>query len=193
MASSPQTVPVGIPDPKTIWPYLGLFTMITLKDPGPQFRILTPYLPKLSIIRGRKFVKAPANISASANTACRIFDPLAIDHGTPVHYGAIPVSPRDPEFGGKRYWKLPIPPGAVLATLLEGLRHATSNRDDIKLAKALYHALGVQSLGVPPPDGSRINTDDIRIIFPGKDEKAQMVADWLKASCTEASGDAHGE
>ena len=73
-----------LPNPATIIPYIGLFTLVTL-DPTTAARhiMITPYLPGLSIIHNNKFEEAPANTSATAKNVARIFDSLDIEGDTP--------------------------------------------------------------------------------------------------------------
>ncbi|KAF8328981.1 hypothetical protein F5887DRAFT_1082795 [Amanita rubescens] len=57
-----------------ILPYIGLFTLVTLKpDAVRNDRILTPYLPTLSIIEDSTFVEAPVHTPATAENVARIF------------------------------------------------------------------------------------------------------------------------
>jgi hypothetical protein len=75
---------VELPSAKAIFPYIGLFTMITINPTAVAgFDIQTPHLPSLSIIRGTKFVKASSNASATAEKVARIFEPLVLDNNTP--------------------------------------------------------------------------------------------------------------
>ena len=80
-------IPVELPNPKAIIPYIGLFTLVTI-NPAKTARndLITPYLPSLSIIRGAKFVMARANTSATAKNVARIFEPLVVKPNTP-HQG----------------------------------------------------------------------------------------------------------
>jgi hypothetical protein len=100
-----HAVEVELPDAKAIFPYLGLFTMITLKP--IEGSIATPYLPRISIIRGPRFIVAPSNTSPSAEKVARIFESNAINKDTPVNHGMIPLSPQDQAFNETRYWRLP--------------------------------------------------------------------------------------
>lgn len=153
MNASSET-PVGIPDPKAILPFLGVFTMITLNPPRAGCCRITPHLPNLSIIRGHKFIKAPSNVSATANSACRVFEPSAIDNNTPENMGVIPLSPQDEGFNEKRYWRLPVPAAAVLAAIFERLPYESSQCEDIRLAHIIRDTLNLQRLGAYPPDGA---------------------------------------
>lgn len=213
MASdSPQT-PVGIPDPKSIRPYLGLLAMVTLNPVGVAgCNILTNHLPKLSVIRGRKFSIAPSNVSATAKEASRIFEPLMIDNNTPKNFGEIPLSPEDQKFHEKRYWRLPVPPGAILAALFERLQYDSSDSDDINQASILRDSLDLRRLGTYLPnnhggsdDGpsggpngggslsKRKDSEGKKNASPRKGKKAARSAVLgHKANCSEFGG-VHGE
>ena len=138
-------------DAKSIFPYLGLFTSVTLNPTGVIDDIIpTPYLLPLSIIRGKKFVKAP---SKSKNVA-RIFNPLVIDSDKSLlNPGVIPISPVAADqtlsllFKEKRYWRIPLDSAAVFAALIDRLlRYDSSGCKDIRLAKLVYYGLGLQSV-----------------------------------------------
>jgi hypothetical protein len=148
--ASPEA-PLGIPDPKSIQPYLGLFTLVTL-NPADLARISIPtmYLPPLFKVRGHRFIHAPSNVSATANNVARIFDPLTIDENTPTSHGLIPLSPQNAEFSQKRYWRLPVLPMAILAALFERLQLDSSGCDDIKIAKDIRSILDLHTRGQYP-------------------------------------------
>jgi hypothetical protein len=77
-------IPGELPDLEAVFPYIGLFTLVTINPTETAgSTIITPYLPSLSIIRGAKFVVAPDNTSATAENVARIFEPLAVDDDTP--------------------------------------------------------------------------------------------------------------
>ena len=161
---SSQGEQVELPDAKAIFPYLGLFTLVTLKPTGS--RILTTRLPSLSIMRGTKFVKAPSNTSATAKTAARIFEPLALDDNAPLSLGVIPLSPQDQAFTEKRYWRFPVPTAAIFGALIERLTYDSSSSEceDIVLAKNIRAILDLQSRNAYRPDrfagGSGLSGDD---------------------------------
>jgi hypothetical protein len=136
-------IPVELPNPKAIIPYIGLFTLVTI-DPTKAAgdNIITPYLPSLSIIRGAKFVVAPANTSATAKNVARIFEPLPINEDTPINFGMIPISPHDQAFKEKRYWRLPlVPAAAIFAALIAQLQCDLSDCQDIVLANKILSCL----------------------------------------------------
>ena len=141
-----------LPDPKAIFPYLGLFTLVTLNPTQVTgASIPTLFLPPLSIIRGKKFVKAPSNTFPTAKNVARIFEPLALVDNSPFTHGAIPISPDGQAFEEKRYWRIPVPPASIFAALIARLHHDTSGSEDIRLAKAI---LGMQSLDEYEDDGN---------------------------------------
>jgi hypothetical protein len=107
-----------LPDPQAILPYLGLFTMVTLNPTDVAgYKIPTMHLPDLSIIRGQKFVDTRSRTSATARNVARIFDPLALDANAQENLGIIPLSSEDQGFQEQRYWRLPIPLGAVFTAM----------------------------------------------------------------------------
>ena len=120
-------VEVELPDAKAIFPYLGLFTMLTLKP--IEGSITTQYLPRISIIRGPRFVVTPSNTSCSAEKAARIFDSNDINKDTPVNLGMIPLSPQDQAFNETRYWRLPVSTGVIFAILIDRLALDSSECD----------------------------------------------------------------
>ena len=136
-----------LPDANAIFPYLGLFTLVTL-DPTRVIgdTICTPFVPPLSNIRGKKFVKAPSNTSPTSKNVARIFDPLALVDNSPFKPGVLPISPANQAFKEKRYWRIPVPPAPIFAALIEQFHYDTSGCQDIRLAKTIYYTLGLQSL-----------------------------------------------
>jgi hypothetical protein len=111
---------VDLPDPHPILPYLGLYTLVTLKTEGlhPLHLRLTPCLPTLSTLENNIFVPAPPGTLPTAPNVSRIFDVLQTpEPSLDDTFGGIPISPLHPEYGQKRYWRLPIRPERVLAAL----------------------------------------------------------------------------
>ncbi|KIL64176.1 hypothetical protein M378DRAFT_24755 [Amanita muscaria Koide BX008] len=139
---------VELPDLKAIIPYIGLFTLVTI-NPGEVAGdiLVTTHLPRLSVRRGTRFIVAPANTSATAQNAARIFEPLNINVDTPHNFGPIPISPDDEEFKEKRYWRLPVPAAAIFAALIARLPHDSSDCEDIVLAKVILASLTLQHYG----------------------------------------------
>jgi len=115
-----QGTRVDLPDAKVIFPYLGLFTLVTLNPTrviGESISML--FVPPLSIIHGKNFVKATSDtLPTSKNVTC-IFDPLALVNNSPFNPGAIPISPDDQAFKEKRYWRIPVHPAHIFAALVE--------------------------------------------------------------------------
>jgi hypothetical protein len=148
-----QGTQVELPDAKAIFPYLGLFTLVTLNPTrviGDS--ISTLFVPPLSVIRGKKFVKAASGTFPTAKNVARIFDPLALVNNSPFNPGAIPISLNDQAFKEKRYWRIPVPPAYIFAALIERLHYDSSGCQDIRLAKTIHYILGLQSLDEYPPD-----------------------------------------
>jgi hypothetical protein len=140
-------------DVKPILPYIGLFTLVTLKPAAVRYdRILTQCLPTLSIIEDSGFVEAPVHTPATAGNVVRIFHSKAINNDTPLSYGTIPLSPEDEAFTERRYWQLPASPAAIFAALLERLGQDSSQCDDIKLALDIRDTLSLQSRDSYLPD-----------------------------------------
>lgn len=69
---------VPLPDPSSILPYLGLFTLAIL-DPDNVYgcHISTQHVPPLSILRNKHFEDAPEGTSPVDDNVARIFDVLA--------------------------------------------------------------------------------------------------------------------
>ena len=139
---------MDLPDPVTINPYLGLFTLVTL-DPNTAagYIMSTPHLPGLSVILNNEFQEAPANISATAKNVARIFDALAIEDSTHLNFGRVPLAPGVAGFEEKRYWRLPVYTGAIFAVLMARLQYDLSNCGDIQLARRIVGYLMVKNSG----------------------------------------------
>jgi len=58
-------------------------------------------------------------------------------------------------FKETRYWRIPVPPAPIFATLIDGLRYDSSGCQDIRLAKIIHHILGLES----PDEYSRDEND----------------------------------
>jgi hypothetical protein len=148
LAEAVNGVSVSLPNPKPIIPYVGLFTMITINPHEvAENEISTMYLPHLSIVRGDKFIRAPANATAATRNVARIFDPLALRGDSPKNLGIIPLSPQSEGFGEQRYWRLPVPAEAIFAALIERLHYDSSECEDIILANNIRDILNLQSHG----------------------------------------------
>jgi hypothetical protein len=128
---------------------------------------LTTHPPDLSILRGGKFVKAPANASATANNVACIFDPFGVDDDAPGTCAGIPLSPEDRQFKEQRYWRLPIPAAAVFATSIGRLQHGPSECEDALLASNIHDIFSLRSCGSyhvsrDLPDGGDPSGDERR-------------------------------
>lgn len=75
--------------------------------------IPTLHLPAISTLQNNQFVSAPDVTLPDDKNAARIFDVLEI-----IGRGPVPMSPECPEFGQQRYWRLVLPPDAILAGLI---------------------------------------------------------------------------
>lgn len=112
-----------LPDPSSILPYLGLFTLAIL-DPDNVYgcHISTQHVPPLSILRNKHFEDAPEGTSPVDDNVARIFDVLAfVAPGPPMSHGVIPLSPGNDIFEQKRYWRLPVSIEGVFAALIARL------------------------------------------------------------------------
>jgi len=143
---------VGLPEAKAIFPYLGLFTLVTLDPDVLGDPIPTLFEPPLSIIRGNKFVKAHSNASPTDKNVARIFAPLALVDDSPQNLGAIPLSADDQTFNENRYWRLPVPSAHIFASLIGRLQDDFSDCLDIKLTEVIYSILKLQHLDEHLPD-----------------------------------------
>jgi hypothetical protein len=114
-----KRIPVDLPDPQAILPYIGLFSVATLNSTHVIKTIIsTLFLPSLSIIQGATFIGAPTNTSATNKSIACIFDSLALDNHLPFNIGHISIPPLDLEFKNKYYWQLPVPTAAIFAALI---------------------------------------------------------------------------
>ena len=147
---------VALPDPTTILPFLGLFTLVVLK-PGPLVGcdICTKHLPVLSILQDNKFVRAPDGTSPADENVARIFDVLEVARENPqISLGLIPLSPEAAEFHQQRYWQLTLKPEVVLAALISRIAGGIFEADEIGMAQAIYHVLDLRRLERPGLSGS---------------------------------------
>jgi len=154
---------VELLNPKPILPYLGLYTIVTLKPAEVvETELVTPYLPQWSVPRAGKFVSAPSNTSATARNVVRSFDSLLIDDNTPWKLGSIPLSPQHPRSKEQRFWRMTAPAAAIFAALIARLDHDRSDCEDIRLACNIRDILSLQRRGygkvlldgADPPGGS---------------------------------------
>jgi len=142
---------VELPDAKAIFPYLGLFTLVTLTPGVIGDPIPTLFEPPLSVIRGKEFAKARSNASPTGKNVARIFAPLALVDDSPRNLGAIPISPDDQTFNEKRYWRLPVSSAHIFAALIGRLDDDLSDCLDIRLARIIHSILTLQCFEKPLP------------------------------------------
>ena len=147
-------IPVDLPNPAAIMPYIGLFTLVTL-DPTVAARniMITPFQPGLSIIRNNKFRRAPAHTSATAENVARIFDSLDIEEDAPLNFGMVPLVPGVAAFEEKRYWRFPVFAGTIFAALMARLPYDLSECEDIELARRIVAHITLKSSGGSGPSG----------------------------------------
>jgi hypothetical protein len=147
---------VTLPDPTSILPFLGLFTIVILK-PGDLLGCCIPtlHLPALSILQDNHFALAPAGTLPGGENVARIFDVLGMIglDSIPDSFGAIPLSPEYPEFGQQRYWRLTLPPEAILAALIARVAMSIFEGEEIHLAQEIYYTLGLEALARVPHGG----------------------------------------
>jgi hypothetical protein len=147
---------VPLPDPASVLPYLGLYTIVTLRtDAASETRIATTHFPRLSVLRGSTFIKAPARTLATSEKAARIFDASAINNTTPINDGSVPISPQDSRFKEQRYWRIPVTPEAILSAFIERLNLDNSNCEDVNLGRYIRSALERRRPGGVEPGGSK--------------------------------------
>ena len=144
---------VDLPDPNTILPYLGLFSLVVLTpDDLKDHILLTSHLPDLSILQNNRFIAAPANILPTAPNVAQIFDVIAVIDTKPLRqFGHIPLSPEDPAFRHKRYWRLPTKIGPILAVLVDRVRYVVDGCEEIAVARQIHSILILNLDGIPVP------------------------------------------
>jgi hypothetical protein len=151
---------VSLSNPESVFPYLGLYTMVTLRpDEVSDTEITTSYFASLSILRGSRFINAPASTSATSAKAARIFDSSAIDNATPKCLGTVPLSPQDPGFKEQRYWRIPVPADAILAAFIERLHLDESQCEDVKLARVIRASIEMEELADDNAPGGSKSSD----------------------------------
>jgi hypothetical protein len=68
-------------------------------------------------------------------------NPWLLNPIPPIKVGMIPISPRDPAFEEKRYWRLPVPAAAIFAALIPRLQYDSSDCEGIVLANKILTVL----------------------------------------------------
>ncbi|KIM86748.1 hypothetical protein PILCRDRAFT_4640 [Piloderma croceum F 1598] len=154
---------VELPDPTAILPYLGLFSLVVLTPEVLENHLLvTSHLPNLSVLENNRFIFAPDNISPTAPNVAQIYDVLAvINTNPPKRFGQIPLSPQDPEFQHRRYWRLPKMIGAILTVLIERVGHGNDGCAEIVAAQTIRNilSLSIQGIRVPKPSSGQSSGD----------------------------------
>src|ERR1700722_2199029 len=99
---------IALPNLTSILPFLGLFSIVTLK-PVEVMRccISTQHLPTLSILQYNRFRPAPSGKLPDDRNVARVFDSSAIACTAPeISMGYIPLSSEPAKFEQKRYLKI---------------------------------------------------------------------------------------
>ena len=141
----------GLPDTKSIIPFLGLYSIIVFKPhKEDRYRILTGSLPRLSVLHTDGFEFAPDGTSAGDPNVVRIFDVLALPSSPiPVVLGQIPHSPASPDFAHRHLWRLPVAFPIILTTLLCATLAITSDIEELQLALQIRNIIQSAKLGLP--------------------------------------------
>ncbi|KIM79119.1 hypothetical protein PILCRDRAFT_568223 [Piloderma croceum F 1598] len=127
-----------IPNSEQIIPFIGLYSLVTLRPSQvTSLRLITPHFPELSQRNGRHFTKAPENTLPNAPDVARIFSVRPYIRNSEEIYGRIPLSPSLPDFAERRFWRLPAQFGVVLAMLIEHALTADSTCEEIELARTI--------------------------------------------------------
>lgn len=142
----------GLPDPMSILPFLGLYSLVPLRIEelaSADVKIYTPLRPDLSIYREGHWLIAPFDevLPDNALTA-RIYDAASLspDHFLSNSFGIIPLVEEDPEFDKNHFWRLPVDLGVVLAAFLDRAIVVPDSWSTyhVRLAKSIYALLYVQ-------------------------------------------------
>jgi hypothetical protein len=139
--------PQPIPDPVSILPYIGLYTVVHLKpDRLLKLGLASAKFPGLSILRNGEWVPAPPGTVPNATDVSRIFDargiPTTAPYGTPGH---IPLSSDHPDYLQKRYWRLPKSTlgGILSAVMMSAVPSPSLADEEFRRVRILYHTLGL--------------------------------------------------
>jgi hypothetical protein len=144
---------VDLPDPRSILPYIGLFSVLVLKPKLVQGCVIrTLHQPPPSIISDNQFVPAPGNTPFNSRNIARIFDVQALEvTDPPLDEALIPLSDDHPDFEQRRYWRLPLKTEAVLAALLDstevGFMHGDPETKEIRLCIQIKAAIMMRRHG----------------------------------------------
>ncbi|KIM43652.1 hypothetical protein M413DRAFT_25981 [Hebeloma cylindrosporum] len=130
----------ALPDPTSILPYLELFTVVTLRPEDViGCHLLTPHLPRLSIVKNDEFEFAPKGTSRMDQGVVRIFDAFKLamaDNPPPMSLGIIPLSGETPQC----YWRLPVKIEVVLAALVHRVGMRVYKAEELRKTQ---HILGI--------------------------------------------------
>jgi hypothetical protein len=140
---------VALPNLTSILPFLGLFSIVTLK-PVEVMRccISTQHLPTLSILQNNHFRPAPSGKLHDDRNVAWIFDYSAIADTAPeISMGYIPLSSEHAKFEQKRYWRLPLTIEAVLIGLMDRVGQSVYECAEINCAQDIYDVLSLLRRG----------------------------------------------
>lgn len=134
---------VALPDPRSIFPYLGLFTIVILRPEAVVgYHLSTPHFPTLSILQNNHFESAPNGTSPVDQDVARIFDVLAIvANSPPTSFGIIPLSDDSPEYAQQHYWRLPVRIEVVLAALANRVGITSHKAEEIHKTQYIANTL----------------------------------------------------
>jgi hypothetical protein len=123
---------------------LDLENSITMAS-ASQATFSPPYFPGVSIIQGSTFTEAPSNTLPTAENAARIFASKAVNDGTPLSPGVIPLSLPE-AFMETRYWRLPVSAASIFAALIARLEYDSSKCENILLAGIIRDILDLRRI-----------------------------------------------
>jgi len=136
---------VDLPDPTSVLPFIGLYTVVPLKPKELYgLQCLTPLLPGLSIVSGRYFVPASPGTQPNAPNVARIFDIMSLTATStwpPETLGRIPFSSFHLEFEEQYYWRLPIKYEVVLSDLMASVMDLDPDYMEVELTQVIYSLL----------------------------------------------------
>lgn len=132
--------PVNLPDPTSVLPYVGLYTLVPLEPKKLHvLQRLTPLLPGLSIISGHQFVPAPPETQPSGPNVTQIFDAMSLT--TSETSSQIPFSLLHLELKEQYYWQPPVKPEVVFLRLMGHVVSLGPDCKEIILTQAIQNLL----------------------------------------------------
>jgi len=143
--------PQGLPDPSSILPYIGLYTIVHLK--ATQLRnvdFMAGYFPPPSVLRNGRWEDARTRSTSTGPNVARIFDSLAVnDSGQRPSPGLIPLHPDHPHYSPKQYWHLPKTSlgGILSAVVLRAMNSPSTADDELEMVRALHMLLRRRRMG----------------------------------------------